>query len=112
MVRNLPGGFQRKPDLAQRRQGQGKIMSLSKQHLLDNDARTILYVIEWHEITHLGHLVAANIINVLTTTNVKGCKMPAPSRRRVSVRKPLAGRRLTGLEGGNRGRKPHGQGRL
>ena len=35
--------------------------------------------------------------------SVKGCKMPAPSRRPVSSREHSTGRRLTSLEGGNRG---------
>ena len=35
---------------------------------------------------------------------VKGCKMPAPSRRPVRYHANSMGRRLTSLEGGNRGR--------
>ena len=42
---------------------------------------------------------------------VKGCKMPAPSRRPVSLHANSTGRRLTSLKGGNRGRQPRGQGR-
>jgi len=46
-----------------------------------------------------------------TSGNVKGCKMPAPSRRPVSLHKHSTGRRLTSLEGGNRGTMPHSHGR-
>ena len=35
--------------------------------------------------------------------SVKGCKMPAPNRKHVRIRKDSTGRRLTSLEGGNRG---------
>jgi hypothetical protein len=42
---------------------------------------------------------------------VKGCKMPALDRRPVSARKYSTGRRLTSLEGGNRGTKPRGHSR-
>ena len=43
--------------------------------------------------------------------NVKGCKTPAPNRRPVSARKYSTGRRLTSLDGGNRGTTPRGHGR-
>ena len=42
---------------------------------------------------------------------VKGCKMSAPSRRPVSLHENSTGGRLTSLKGGNRGTKPHGQGK-
>jgi hypothetical protein len=42
---------------------------------------------------------------------VKGCKMPAPSRRPVKPRTNSTGRRLTSLKGGNRGRKPRSHGK-
>jgi len=48
---------------------------------------------------------------ICTTEYVKGCKMPAPSRRPVSLHKHSTGRRLTSLEGGNRGTKRCGHGR-
>ena len=43
-----------------------------------------------------------------TSEVVKGCKMPAPSRRPVSLDVNSTGRRLTSLKGGNRGRQPRG----
>ena len=43
---------------------------------------------------------------------VKGCKMPARSRRPVSLPENSPGRRLTSLKGGNRGRQPPGYGGL
>jgi hypothetical protein len=43
---------------------------------------------------------------------VKGCKMPARSRRPVSLPENSPGRRLTSLKGGNRGRQPQGYGDL
>ena len=45
------------------------------------------------------------------TCIVKGCKMPAPNRKPVRVRKDSTGRRLTSLEGGNRGMLPRSHGR-
>ena len=45
------------------------------------------------------------------TESVKGCQMPAPRSKQVSTRERSAGRRLISLEGGNRGMRPHGQGR-
>ena len=46
-----------------------------------------------------------------TSGFVKGCKMPAPSHRPVSLHKNSTGRRLTSLEGGNRRTMPRGHGR-
>ena len=45
------------------------------------------------------------------TAFVKGCKMPASSRRPVSLHTYSTGRRLTSLEGGNRGMLARGHGR-
>ena len=42
---------------------------------------------------------------------IKGCRMPALNRWPISVREDSTGRRLTSLEGGNRGRMPRGLGR-
>ena len=51
------------------------------------------------------------LIGSCTTGTVKGCKMPAPSRRPDSLHENSTGRRLTSLEGGNRGTMPRSHGR-
>ena len=50
--------------------------------------------------------------NIGPSEVVKGCKMPARSRRPVSLPENSPGRRLTSLKGGNRGRQPQGYGDL
>ena len=47
--------------------------------------------------------------NIVRMARAVGCKMPALSRRPVSLHEYSTGRRLTSLEGGNRGMLQCGQ---
>ena len=62
------------------------------------------------QIGHRQTPASALVVVSCTSPFVKGCKMPAPSGRPVSLHANSTGRRLTSLKGGNRGRQPRGYG--